>query len=156
VKCLRVSCLSLYYGYLIDLTKLSIRWFLLRGRRITSTLVCAVKTPRRELCCCAWSRSDADILLVPACCVEQSLYSYTSCVFLYLPLRQALLYTHLQGVGYPMVTEDNAEAYMSMIQGFLTLDAFKTSLAQRATAAMAPSARMTPAYPMVRAVVCQL
>jgi hypothetical protein len=49
-----------------------------------------------------------------------------------------------------MVTEDNAEAYMSMIQGFLTLDAFKTSLAQRTTAAMAPSARMTPAYPMVR------
>ena len=55
-----------------------------------------------------------------------------------------------QATGYPMVTEDNAEPYMSMVQGFLTLDAFKTSLAQSASAEIPPSARMSPAYPMVR------
>lgn len=48
-----------------------------------------------------------------------------------------------------MVTEDNAEPYMTMVQGLLTLDAFKTSLAQSATAGTPPSARMAPAYPMV-------
>jgi hypothetical protein len=82
--------------------------------------------------------------------VLNKIVTATHLVCLPLASPHALLYTHLQGVGYPMVTEDNAEAYMSMIQGFLTLDAFKTSLAQRTTSAMAPSARMTPAYPMVR------
>jgi hypothetical protein len=108
--------------------------------------------------CCVFLRvlfgaarsSDCFFLELGACSAEQHAMTSTACVFLYLPLPHALLYTYLQGVGYPMVTEDNAEAYMSMIQGFLTLDAFKTSLAQRTTAAMAPSARMTPAYPMVR------
>ena len=50
--------------------------------------------------------------------------------------------------AYPMVTEDNAEPYMSMVQGFLTLDAFKTSLAQSPVNTL-QGPRMSPAYPMV-------
>ena len=55
--------------------------------------------------------------------------------------------------SYPMVTEDNAEPYMGMIQGFLTLNAFKGSLAQSSNLAstdtlpIAP--RVSPAFPMV-------
>ena len=51
--------------------------------------------------------------------------------------------------GYPMVTEDNAEPYMGMVQGMLTLNAFKASLAQAPSASLPSTSRMNPAYPMV-------
>lgn len=52
--------------------------------------------------------------------------------------------------GYPMVTEDNAEPYMGMVQGFLTLNAFKLSLAQANSPDLPATGRMSPAFPMVR------
>jgi hypothetical protein len=78
--------------------------------------------------------------------------SYILCTFLMLCDTSSL-----QAAGYPMVTEDNAEPYMGMVQGFLTLDAFKLSLAQTASADIPPDARMSPAYPMVGAgLLCSL
>jgi len=48
-----------------------------------------------------------------------------------------------------MVTEDNAEPYMNMVQGYLTLNAFKHSFSQSTTNALASTSRIAPAFPMV-------
>lgn len=56
----------------------------------------------------------------------------------------------LQGTtARPMVTEDNAEPYLHMLQGFLTLNAFKDSLAQGTTGTLPSTSRLSPAFPMI-------
>lgn len=51
----------------------------------------------------------------------------------------------------PIVTEDNAEPYMSMLQGYLTLNAYKGSLAQQVQSedALRNAQHMVPAFNMV-------
>ena len=50
----------------------------------------------------------------------------------------------------PIVTENNAEVYMDLLQGYLTLTAFKKSLAQSPTVGKVTTySHMSPAFPMV-------
>jgi len=55
------------------------------------------------------------------------------------------------GEGRPMVSEDNAEPYMNVIQGYLTLNAFKHSFSTSAVpgATLPATSRMAPAFPLV-------
>ena len=56
-----------------------------------------------------------------------------------------------KGDGYlpPIVTENNAEVYMDLLQGYLTLTAFKKSLAQSPTSGKVSYPHMSPAFPAV-------
>lgn len=49
----------------------------------------------------------------------------------------------------PMVTEDNAEPYMESIQGYLTLNAYKSAMAASAVGALSGVAHIAPAFPMI-------
>jgi hypothetical protein len=49
----------------------------------------------------------------------------------------------------PMVTEDNAEPYMNSVQGYLTLNAFKHSMAQSSNGVLSSTSRIAPAFPLV-------
>lgn len=49
----------------------------------------------------------------------------------------------------PMVTEDNAEPYLHMLQGFLTLNAFKHSLAQGTAGSLPGTSHLGAAFPAI-------
>lgn len=49
----------------------------------------------------------------------------------------------------PMVTEDNSEPFMDMVQGYLTLTPFKYSLAQSSIGDLQSYQRLVPAFPAI-------
>lgn len=53
------------------------------------------------------------------------------------------------GGNVPIVTEDNAEPYLDMLQGYLSLNAFKASMAQNDVNSKANTNRLAPAFPAI-------
>lgn len=64
-------------------------------------------------------------------------------------MMDAIAKTYPSHRSPPMVTEDNSEPFMDMVQGYLTLTPFKYSLAQSSVGELQSYRRLVPAFPSV-------